>query len=145
MGPSPKQGTLREQLAAARPDPGRHHRGSPASPLTCIRRALTWTERRWFSRYSSLPPSQSGSFLIKVIIPCSNNSPPDLLACQAASRMSLGSVTKGLLWGPTRRWVARALKASDSPKAFSKILPQGREGRGVVSCLLTSWFQIFCS
>ena len=132
MGPSPKQGTLREQLAAARPDTGRHHSGSPASPLTCIRRALTWTERRWFSRYSSLPPSQSGSFLIKVIIPCSNNSPPDLLACQAASRMSLGSVTKRFIVGPYKEMGGSCLKSLRLPKSFQQNPSpgKGRQGRG---------------
>ena len=48
---------------------------------------------RWFFWDSSLPSSRSAGFPNKVSIPCLNTSSPDLLACCAASRASLDSVT----------------------------------------------------
>ena len=43
--------------------------------------------------HSSLPSPLSATLLIKVIIPCSNNSSLNLLACHASNRTSLGLVT----------------------------------------------------
>lgn len=43
--------------------------------------------------HSSLSSPLSATLLIKVIIPCSNNSSLNLLACHASNRMSLGLVT----------------------------------------------------
>ena len=100
-GPSPKQGTLSEPTVSWPAQPLISTTVGSSPPLLYTKGALIWTEGRWFSRCSSLPSSQSASFPIKVIIPCSNNLSPNLLACQVVSRMSLGSVTKSLLRGPT--------------------------------------------
>ena len=79
--------------------------GGPLPPLV-YKRSLNSDWGKLVFWEASLPASQSASFLIKIIIPCSKNSSPNLLACCEVSRTILGSVTgwlfkkmTGLLYG----------------------------------------------
>ena len=66
--------------------------GVPLPPLLYIKGAWILHEVSWFFE-RLLCRLLSASFLIKIIIPCSENSPPNLLACCEVSRTSLGSAT----------------------------------------------------
>ena len=64
---------------------------APTPPLVYKRSPnWVWEKMDWVA---SLPSSWSASFPIKIIVPCSSTFSPNLLACCAVSRMSLGSVT----------------------------------------------------
>ena len=63
-----------------------------APPPFLYKRSLNWDYGEMVFWDESLLSSLSTSFPIKIVIPCYNNSSPNLLACRGASRISLGSV-----------------------------------------------------